>query len=47
MNLVLVYDKFIIDLIACLIPYVYFSFQFGPLYFESFKLVPYVIKVSS
>jgi len=34
-------------LIACLIPYVYFSFQFGPLCFESFKLVPYILKVSS
>jgi len=34
-------------LIACLIPYVYFSFQFGHLCFKSFKLVSYVLKVSS
>ena len=34
-------------LIACLIPYVYFSFQVGPLCFKSFKFVPYVLKVSS
>jgi len=34
-------------LIACLIPYVYFSFQFGPLYFKSFKLVSYILKVLS
>jgi len=34
-------------LIARLIPYVCFSFQVGPLRFKSFKLVPYVLKVSS
>ena len=37
----------LLGLIACLIPYVYFSFQVGPLCFKSFELVPYVLKVSS
>jgi len=40
------YAYFLKGLIARLIPYVYFSFQFGPLCFESFKLVPYVLNVS-
>jgi len=34
-------------LIACLVLYVYFRFQVGPLCFKSFKLVPYVFKVSN
>lgn len=38
---------FIFGLIACLIPYDYFSFQVGSLCFKSFKLVLYVLKVSS
>jgi len=34
-----------VGLIACLIPYVYFSFQVGPLCFKSFKLVQNVTHV--
>jgi len=38
---------FFLGLIGCLIPYVYFSFQVGPLCFKNFELVPYVLKVLS
>jgi len=36
-----------LGLTACLVPYVYFRFQVGPLCFKSFKLVPYVLTFSS